>query len=116
MNLSLEQIIQQAIDVFLEKNETQVDKIIADMFKAAILRKYQESFNQEVAQGIVHAENVDKTIDYCFAELCVCFRTQQNSLSDTTKDFVINKVKEGLPQIRCIAHEILKSQGVHIIR
>lgn len=115
MNLSLEQIILQAIDVFLEKNETQVDKIIADMFKAAILRKYQESFNQEVAQEIVHAENVDKTIDYCFAEVCVVARTKLKNMSEQAKDAEINNAKLLLPEIKQYARKVLEGKGVKIL-
>jgi len=115
MKLSLEDIIIQSVESTAAQMGTQVAKIVADLFKTALLKKYRSVYNQELTQGLVHGDYLDKTIDYYFAEVCFVARTKLKNISEQAKDAEINNAKLLLPEIKQYARKVLEGKGVKIL-
>lgn len=45
----LEESVLHAVDALSEQSADQVTKIVADLFKSAVLKKYKDVFDQELA-------------------------------------------------------------------
>lgn len=61
------------------------------LLKSAVLKPYRETYYQELAEGKLHKENVEKAVDFYFSDICVSFRVLPG-LTDEEKDreFVLN--------------------------
>lgn len=57
---NLESLLLQEMDFAEEQNGDNVTKILVDLFKTVMLEKYKVAFNEEMKQGVVHRENIDK--------------------------------------------------------
>ena len=62
----IEEALLKAMDTLAEQSDDKMIKILADLFKSAILKKYKDAFDVEFSQGKVHKENVDKAVDFCY--------------------------------------------------
>ncbi len=114
MSKLLEETVLQAVDSISENTDDQVTKILVDIFKSAILKKYKDTFDIDVTQGTVHKENVDKGIDYCFSEACASFRMLPG-LTDDEKESEIRLVESQLDSIKQEVLNILDSRSIEII-
>lgn len=110
----LEESVLQAVDVMAEESDDRVTKILADLFKSAVLKKYKEAYHIELPQGKVHRKNVEKTIDFYFADMSVSFRNLPN-LSDDEKEKEIKKAKQQLGALKEKVLEFLRSKDVEVI-
>ena len=110
----LEESLLQAVDAMAEESDDRVTKILADLFKSAVLKKYKDAYHQELPQGKVHRKNVEKAVDFYFADMCASFRNLPN-LSDEEKEKEIKKAKQHLGILKEKVLEFLHSKNVEVI-
>ncbi len=81
----------RAMDIIAEKSRGNAIKMLAGLLEPAVLKPYREAYYQELAEGKVHKESVEKAVDFYFSDICVSFRALP-SLTDEEKDreFVLN--------------------------
>ena len=104
----------RAMDAIAEQSKDNTTKMLADLLKSAILKPYKEAYYQELAQGKVHKENVEKAVDFYFSDICVTFRAQPN-LSDEEKDEEIKAARQHLSSIKHTVLSVLASNNIVII-
>lgn len=109
----LEESLLQAIDALAEESDDRVTKMLADLFKSAILKKYKEAFDEELIKGEVQKKNIDKSVEFCYTDICVAIR-QCPTIQDDEKDDLIQKGKELIPTIKGIVTQILFDKGIKI--
>ena len=113
---NLESLLLQEMDFAEEQNGDNVTKILVDLFKTVMLEKYKVAFNEEMKQGVVHRENIDKYVDFCFYEACVSYRKMSTTgLSDKDKDYEIQKLKKSLDAVKNIVRNCIEKNGVQVI-
>ena len=110
----LEDCLLLAADALKDQARDQATKMIADLLKSAILKKYKDVFDEELAKGEVRQKNIDKSVEFCYTDICVSIR-QCPTMQDDEKDDFIQKGKELLPTIKSVATQILLDKGVKII-
>ena len=69
--------------------------MLAWLLESAVLKPYWNAYYQELAEGKVHKENVEKAVDFSFSDICVSFRALPN-LIDEEKDIEIMARKNKL--------------------
>lgn len=111
----LEDSLLQAIDTVAEQSKDKATKILADLFKSAILKKYKDAFDEELPLGKVHKETVEKAVDFYFADACVSYRMLP-ALTDDEKERDIKIAKNNLGFIKQATYNILVSKNVEIIQ
>ena len=67
----LEDALLKATDLLIEKTKSQGEKMIFELFKSAILKKYKDLFDKELSEGIVHKVTIDDAVEYCYTDICV---------------------------------------------
>ena len=82
-----------ARDGVAERGEDNAAEMLAELLKSAILKPYREAYYQELAEGKVYKENVEKAVDFSFSDICVSFRALPN-LIDEEKDREIKAAKQ----------------------
>ena len=112
MNTTEESVLQ-AVDSLAEQTDDKTTKIFLDLFKSAILKKYKKAYDQELSQGSVHKETLDKAVDYSFTDTCVSFRMYP-LYADEEKESVIKAVKHSLPAIKENIREMLINKGIEV--
>lgn len=110
-----EEALLKEADLLIEQAESQAEKIIFGWFKTAFLKKYKDAFDQELEQGIVHKENINKAIDYCFDNACSAYRIM-SGLTDEQKENDIKQAKMQLPSIKQTIYNILAIQKIDVIQ
>lgn len=113
-NEILEENLLMAVDAVKEQAKDQGTKMIADLFKSAILKKYKDVFDEELNNGEVHLKNVDKAVEFCYSDICVSIR-QCPMMQNDEKDDLIQKGKELLPTIKGVVTQILLDKDVKIL-
>lgn len=70
----------------------------------------------ELASGKVHKVNMDKTVDFCFAEACFAYR-QMNivGVSDDVKEYEIMKMKSILGSVKEMVRKTLENHGIEVM-
>ena len=112
----IENLLLQEMDFAVEQNGDKVTKILVDLFKTMMLERYKVAFQEEIKQGLVHKENIDKFVDYCFYETCVVYRKMPISgLSEEAKEGEINKVKNMLETIKLFVRKGIENSGVIVV-
>lgn len=101
-------------DTLKEQAKDQATKIIAELFKSAILKKYKDAFEEELAKGEVRQKNIDKSVEFCYTDICVAIR-QCPTMQDGEKDDLIQKGKELIPTIRGIVTQLLLDKDIKIV-
>ena len=48
--------------------------MFADLFKSAILKKYKDVFDEELTKDEVQKKNIDKSVGFCYTDICVTIR------------------------------------------
>lgn len=110
---TLEESVLQAVDALSEQSADQVTKIVADLFKSAVLKKYKDAFDQELAQGRVQKKNIDKGVDYCYSDIIVSIRKLPQLRADE-KEGLIRKAKQMKNLVRKTVERILIDKGIEI--
>lgn len=110
----IEEPLLRAADALLEQAQDQATKIIAELFKSAVLKPNLYDFRQEVSEGAVHRKTMDKAIDYCSSDICVAIR-QLPKLTDAQKEEVIQRVKRMKGSIKEVVEKILVNKGIEIL-
>lgn len=111
----LENIVIQAVDSVAEKTDDLITRQLVDLLKCSILKKYKIIMNDELNQGWVNKTNIDKTVDYCFAEASIVYRQQQVGISDDVKEKEIAQMKNYLDTIKDVVKKMLETQGVKVV-
>lgn len=109
----LEESVLRAVDQMAESSPTQVTKLIADLFKSSILKKYKAAFDQEVQEGIVYKEHLDKAIDFCFADACATLRLSRTIQIDELEN-EIKQTRLQLDTVKEITASFLIERGIEI--
>lgn len=110
----LEESLLQAVDAVAEQSDDKVTKILADLFKSEVLKKYKAAFDDELKQGRIHKDNVDKAVEYCFSDICVSIRTAPGLNNDEIEKG-IKVAKSQLGTIKQTVLNILVSKNIEII-
>lgn len=109
-----EEALLRAMDEFAEESKDNSTKMLSELLKSAILKQYKEVYYQELAQGKVHKENVEKAVDFYFSDICVSFRVLHN-LTDEEKDREIRASKQHLSSIKQTVLNALTNNNIVII-
>ena len=109
----LEESLLLAVDALKDQTKDQATKMLADLFKSAILKKYKDAFDEELAKGEVQKKNIDKSVEFCYTDICVAIR-QCPTMLDGEKDDLIQKGKEMIPTIKGIVPQLLLDKGIKI--
>lgn len=110
-----EEGVLRAMDALAGESKDNSTKMLADLLKSAILKPYKESYYQELAQGKVHKENVEKAVDFYFSDICVSFRALPG-LTDDVKDKEIRTAKLYLSTIKKAVLNILANNNIMIMQ
>lgn len=113
-NEILEESLLMAVDTVKEQAKDQATKMIVDLFKSAILKKYKDAFDVELNNGRVHQKNIDKSVEFCYTDICVAIR-QCPTMQNDEKDDLIQKGKDLLPTIKGVITQILLDKDVRIL-
>lgn len=111
----LEESLLQAVDAMAEQSDDKVTKILANLFKSEILKKYKAAFDDELKQGRIHKDNVEKAVEYCFSDMCASIRTAPG-LNDDEIEKGIKIAKSQLCAIKQTVLNILVSKNIEIIQ
>ena len=109
----LEESLLLAADAIKDQAKDQATKMIADLFKSAILKKYKDAFDEELAKGEVQKKNIEKSVEFCYTDICVTIR-QCPTMQDDEKEDLIQKGKDMIPTIKGIVTQILLGKGIKI--
>lgn len=110
----LEEALLREADLLIEKAESQGEKMIYELFKAAVLQQYKDSYDVEVSLGEVRTETINKYVDFLFCETSAKFR-QLSMVDEVTKNDVIDFWKKNLNVIKNYMTQMLTKKGVRII-
>lgn len=110
----LEESLLLASDALKEQAKDQATKMIAELFKSAILKKYKNAFDEELAKGEVRQKNIDKSVEFCYTDICVTIR-QCPTMQDDEKDDLIQKGKEMIPTIKGVVTQLLLDKDIKIV-
>ena len=113
---TLEDSVLKAVDLVAEQSQDKVTILLVDLFKSAVLKKYKVAYDDELASGKVHKTNLDKTVDFCFAEACYAYR-QMNiaGVSDDVKENEIKTMKFILGSVKEMVRSTLETHGIEVL-
>lgn len=113
---TLEDSVLKAVDIVAEQSQDKVTKQLVDLFKSAVLKKYKAAYDDELVRGKVHKVNMDKTVDFCFAEACFTYRqTNIDGASDEVKEHEIKTMKSILGSVKEMVHSTLENHGIEVM-
>ena len=110
----LEESVLLALDTVAEQATEQATKIIVDLFKSVVLKKYKDAFDQELAQGKVHRKIIDKAVEFCYADICVSIRKMPR-MSDSNKEKLTQEAKRIKVFVKVDVERILVNKGIEIL-
>lgn len=111
---NFETLVINEIDSRLDKSNDQVEKLILELFKTAILKKYKMVYDYEVLNNVVRRDTLDKCVDFLFANVCITLRQMPN-IDDATKDAEIEAGRNSLDSIKMIVAMMLYDKGIRVI-
>ena len=88
----LEEALLKEADLLIEKAKSQGEKALYNLFKSAILKKY----------------------NFLFENACVSFRTLPN-IKDLDKEDVIKKAQAALPSWKAMVIQNLTNKGIRVV-
>ena len=109
----LEEAILKATDLLIEKTKSQGEKMVFELFKSAILKKYKDLFDKELSEGTVHKETIDDAVEYSYTDICVSIR-QISKMSETEKEHLIQLGKQAKEAVKPIIEQQLLKDGINI--
>ena len=110
----LEEMLLNEVDRMIAKSDNQSEKVIFELFKSSILKKYQDSYDVEVLHGGVKDETLDGCIKLAFSKACFIYR-QMKDIDDSTKEVEITRTKQQLPMYKATIAKFLQDKGIKII-
>lgn len=110
----LEESLLHTADALAEQANDNATKILADLFKSAILKKYKDAFDQERLEGRVHKEILFKAVDFCFADASVTFR-QMSEYTDEEKEQDIKEAKLLLGRVKQLMLDNLVRNNIEVV-
>ena len=110
----IEETLLKEADLQIERAESQGEKVIYELFKSALLKKYKESYDSDLQRGEVEKETVDKCIDFLFSNACVNFRSLPN-IDDSVKEDVIGQARKALGSWKAMVKQMLIERGVRVL-
>ena len=110
----LEESVLQALDTVEEQSTEQATKMIADLFKSAVLKKYKDAFDQELVEGRVHWKNIDRAVEFCYSDICVSIR-KSTEISDDDKDKLTQEDNQIKHFVKKEVERILVNKGIEIV-
>lgn len=113
LNKQLEDTLLKETDLLIEKSTSQGEKIVYELFKSAILKKYKDLFNKERLEGTVHDENIDDAVEFCYTEICISIR-QMPKMTDAEKEHLIQDGKTAKETIKPLIRQLLIQNGINI--
>lgn len=111
---NFETLVINEIDSRLDQSNDQVEKLILELFKTAILKKYKMVYDYEVRNNEVRKDTLDKCVDFLFTNACIALR-QMTNIDDVTKDAEIEAGRNSLDSIKMIVTMMLYDRGVRIV-
>ena len=109
----LEEILIKEADLLIEKAKSQGEKMVFELFKSAILKKYKDLFDKELLEGTVHKETIDEAVEYCYTDICVSIR-QIPKMNETEKEHLIQLGKQAKEAVEPIIEQLLIKDGINI--
>lgn len=109
----LEESVLMAADKIAEDARDQGTKTLVNLFKSAVLEKYKDAFDQELAQGEVHKKNVDKAVDFCYEDICFAIR-RSPKWKDEEKERLISEGKTMTGAVKAMVYQILADKGIKV--
>ena len=109
----LEDAILKEIDLLIEKAKSQGEKMVFEIFKSTILKKYKDLFDKELSEGTVHKETIDEAVEYCYTDICVSIR-QIPKMNETEKEHMIQLGKQAKETVKPIIEKQLIKDGINI--
>ena len=110
----LEEALLKAVDITSEQAKDQVTKMIADLFKSAVLRKYKAAYDEEIKQSAVHRKNIYKAVEFCYSDICFSIR-RLPQISDDEKERLIHEGKQVKDIVKQTVERILVDKGYEIL-
>lgn len=110
----LEEALLKAADITSEQAKEQTTKMIADLFKSVVLKKYKDAFDQEMAQSAVHRRYIDKAVEFCYSDICFSIR-RLPQISDDEKECMIQEGKQVKDIVKQTVERILVDKGYEIL-
>lgn len=110
----LESLVLEQTDQLIRNAKDQKEKAIYELFKSAVLKKYQDSFNIEVKEGEVKSKTIDKYVDFAFSEACFHFRTLP-IIDDKSKEEAIEYWRNLLGVLKANVADMLTKQGIAVV-
>ena len=113
---TLEDSVLKAVDLVAEQSQDNVTRQLVDLFKSAVLKKYKVTYDDELASGRVHKVNLDKAVDFCFAEACYAYRQMNiDGVSDDVKENEIKTMKSILGSVKDMVRSTLENHGIEVM-
>lgn len=109
----LEDAILKETDLLIEKAKSQGEKMVFELFKSAILKKYKDLFDKELLEGTVHKETIDEAVEYGYTDICVSIR-QIPKMNETEKEHLIQLGKQAKEAVEPIIEQLLIKDGINI--
>lgn len=109
----MEKSLLKEIDLLLERAKNQGEKMILELFKSAILKKYKDLFDKERFEGTVHEATIDDAVEYCYTDICVFIRQIPN-MSENEKEQMISQGREVKIMVKPIIERLLIKEGINI--
>jgi hypothetical protein len=109
-----ESLVINEIDSRSAKSNDQVEKLILELFKTAILKKYKMVYDYEILNNVVRRDSLDKCVDFLFTNTCKTLRRMPN-MDDATKDEEIEAGLNHLDSIKMIVAMMLNDRGISVI-
>lgn len=113
---TLEDLVLEEVDKVAEQSSDKVTKMLVDLFKGSILKKYKDAFDKELLDRSVHRNNLNKAIDYSFSEACLTYRGMPiDGISDEDKDNNITSFKSKLSELKDNMRLMLEINGIKVV-
>lgn len=109
-----ESLVINEIDSRLAQTNDQVEKLILELFKTSMLKKYKMVYDYEVRNNVVRRDTLDKCVDFLFANTCKTLRKMPN-MDDATKDEEIEAGLNHLDSIKMIVAMMLNDRGISVV-
>lgn len=109
-----ETIVINEIDSRLEQSNDQIEKLILELFKTAILKKYKMVYDYEVLDNVVRRDTLNKCVDFLFADACITLSKMPN-MDDATRDAKIEAGRNFLDSTKIIVAMMLYDRGVCVV-
>lgn len=113
-NKKIEEGLVKAMDALIEQTDDKTTKILAELFKSAMLKKYQDAFDEGLKDGKIDKDVVDKAFEYRFSDACAAILTLPK-VSENEKECLMKEIKLQKGRIKQMVYDVLASKNIEII-